>query len=256
MCGAAAPRYSPPSKRIRTLSPLIHKHVKGIVCFTGRGVSHILTDLELLLTTGWRVCYNPRGKRGSVRVSNLFVVAGPSGVGKSTLIHRLLKRYPNRIVHPLTHTTRSIRPGEVDGRDMIFVSHASFTPRLLDNEFLATTEYQGQFYGTLRSDVSDALRDGKKVIVAFDENGVDCLINQGCPAIFVYLAAPGPTELAKWLEIRWPQKGPEYERRLKQAETEWRNFECNPEFRRKFDHWILSDDMSAMEARMSTIMGF
>ena len=199
------------------------------------------------------VCYNS-GVR--VKVCNFFVLAGPSGVGKTTLIKRLLEAKPDEVVHPLTETTREKRPGEADGREMIFLSHDLFAPRLLGNEYLAHTEYDGHFYGTRKAHIVDALRAGKKVVVAFDKGGIHCLRHQGFPAVCIYLVAPSPLRLGKWLEERWPDKGPAYEARLAQATNEFEEFERDREWRGMFDYFLFSDDMNQMVADTLTIMGF
>lgn len=189
-------------------------------------------------------------------MSNFFVLAGPSGVGKTTLIKRLLAAKPEDIVHPLTETTRNPRPGEVEGRDMIFLPHALFTPRLLGGEYLAYTEYAGHFYGTSKAFITQCLNEGKKVVVAFDREGIRCLRDTGFPHTSVYLLAPDTGRLDSWLRQRWPEGGPEYEKRLAQSTREYREFENNPEFRSMFDFYLFSDDMDRMTADMLLIMGF
>lgn len=176
-------------------------------------------------------------------------------MGKTTLINRLLEARPENVIHPVTHTTRPLRPGEVNGRDMLSIPRSQFTPRLLGGEYLAHTEYQGNYYGTLRQDILTNLAAGKKVIVAFDEGGIDCLRSAGFPAVVVWLAAPNRRALESWLTTRWQDKGPLYEARLSQAVREYARFEFDKEFRKKFDYWILSRDMAEMANEMLEIMG-
>lgn len=188
-------------------------------------------------------------------MNNLFVLAGPSGVGKTTLIKRLLKEKPNDIVHPLTYTTRPLRPGEVDGRDMISIPRSQFTPRLLGNQFIAHTEYGGEYYGTLKSDIFSGLNAHKKVIVALDEHGIDCLKHYRYPVVNIWLTPPNEGAISYWLEKRWPNKGEEYEKRFSQAVQEYRRFEVDRDFRKKFDYWMLSRNMDEMVTEMLEIMG-
>jgi guanylate kinase len=85
-------------------------------------------------------------------VGKVFVITGPSGVGKGTLIERLLEAIPE-LELSISATTRQPRPGEVDGRDYHFLSPEEFRSRLEGGEFLEHASYSGNHYGTLRSEV-------------------------------------------------------------------------------------------------------
>lgn len=198
----------------------------------------------------WGRCYNG----GLVKANKLFVLTGPSGVGKSTLIRRVLDEKPGEIIHPITYTTRALRPGEVQGRDISSIPCSDWTPRL--GHYLATTIYQGEMYGTLRQDVLDVLMEGNRAIVAFDEAGVDCVRDANLPAVFVYLVPTNTAQLTEWLLKRWPDGGLEFERRLADGVKDFHRFEIDPSFRNKFDYWIISDDMDQMTEDMLEIMGF
>lgn len=150
-----------------------------------------------------------------IKFSNLFVVSGPSGVGKSSALNGLLAKHPDQLVFPLTYSTRIKRAGEVHGRDMNFVSRAEWCSRLSD--YLAHTSYQGNFYGTLRSDIEAPIRAGKKVVLAMDFLGVECLRSAGLNPVVILMVPGGPNDLRRWLSIRWPEGGPELEARLASA---------------------------------------
>ena len=85
-------------------------------------------------------------------VGKVFVISGPSGVGKGTLIERLLERIPE-LELSISATTREPRPGEVDGRDYHFLSPEEFRRRLEAGDFLEHAGYSGNYYGTLREEV-------------------------------------------------------------------------------------------------------
>lgn len=200
----------------------------------------------------WGRCF----KNERVKTSMFFVLCGPSGVGKSTLIRKVLEEKPGEVTHPVTYTTRALRPGEVQGRDIRSIPRCDWTPRLTGKEYLASTVYQGELYGTLKEDILNPLLEGMRAIVAFDENGVDCVRESDIPAVYVYLIPNKIEQLETWLLKRWPDGGPEFERRLLLAQQETQQFEDDPAFRAKFDYWIVSDDMDQMTHDMLEIMGF
>jgi len=92
-------------------------------------------------------------------ISRVFVITGPSGVGKGTLIKRLLIAVPH-LKLSISATTRGPREGEVDGTDYHFLSQAEFKQRIDENDFLEWATYSGNRYGTLRSDVERCLEAG------------------------------------------------------------------------------------------------
>lgn len=176
-------------------------------------------------------------------------------MGKSSVIKHLLATHPDKVAHPLTYTTRSIRAGEVNGRDMHFIPRSQFTPRLLGGEYLAYTEYDKEWYGTLKQDILDIVHSGKRAIVAFDESGVDCLKYSGFPAFYIYLVPPSLDHIATWLSKRWPEGGEAYLKRCNLAQQEFLRFERDGEFRKKFDCYILSSTIESMATQVAQLMG-
>lgn len=162
--------------------------------------------------------YTRQGR--NVRVSNFFILVGPSGSGKTTCIQKLLQRHPDKLVFPLTHTTRLPRGGESHGRDMYFVSRAEWVAASTANEFIATTEYGGHLYGTKTSDIRTPLEAHKKVVVAFDHFGVECVQAAGLGAITIFLRPQSLDQLRSNLAKRWPEGGHVLEARVDKARTE------------------------------------
>lgn len=203
-----------------------------------------------------RITSNYLGNR--IPVSNFFILSGPSGVGKTTLIKSLIKAKPDEIVHPLTYTTRPKRRGEENGRDMVFIPKAEFAPLLTQGKFIANTEYGEHWYGTLAEDVEKPLQEGKKVVVAFDEHGVDCIQhNSILKSITIYLYPDSIQQLEKWLAGRWPDRGHTFHRRMESALAELKRFNNDPKFYNKFTYWIKSTANTAdMINATLEIMGF
>ena len=103
-------------------------------------------------------------------VGKVFVITGPSGVGKGTLIERLLERIPE-LELSVSATTREPRPGEVDGRDYHFLTPAEFERRVEAGDFLEHATYSGNRYGTLRQEVERRLVEGRSVVLEIEVQG-------------------------------------------------------------------------------------
>ena len=108
--------------------------------------------------------------RGSASSSKVFVITGPSGVGKGTLIKRLLAACPN-LELSISATTRAPREGEVDGRDYHFLTREQFDRRIEADDFLEFATYSDNRYGTLRSEVEKRLRAGHSVVLEIEVQG-------------------------------------------------------------------------------------
>src|SRR6266566_3800897 len=97
----------------------------------------------------------------------VFVITGPSGVGKGTLIRGLMERIPGLYLS-VSATTRAPRPGERDGVDYHFLTRQEFDRRVAEGEFIEHADYAGRKYGTLRSEVQDRLRAGVPVVLEIE----------------------------------------------------------------------------------------
>lgn len=125
---------------------------------------------------------------GTARV---FVITGPSGVGKGTLIGELLKRRPE-LQLSISATTRDPRPGEVDGVDYHFLSPEEFDRRVAAGEFLEHAAYSGNQYGTLRSEVDRRIESGHPVVLEIEIQGAEQIRETMPEAIQVFIAPPEP----------------------------------------------------------------
>jgi guanylate kinase len=105
----------------------------------------------------------------SPRTGILLVVSGPSGSGKTTLCRQLADL--GEVHYSVSCTTRAPRPGEVDGRDYHFLTRETFAARLAAGDFLEHAEVHGNFYGTLKSEVTGPLADGRDVVMDIDVQG-------------------------------------------------------------------------------------
>ena len=137
----------------------------------------------------------------SSKKGHLIVVSGPSGVGKTTLIERVLKEDRN-ILFSVSYTTRKMRQNEVDGKDYYFTDEATFR-RMIDNDgFLEWEPVHGYLYGTPIKEVSQPISEGRDVILDIDVKGA-LKVREKCPAAcLIFLEPPSVDELKRRLSLR------------------------------------------------------
>lgn len=164
------------------------------------------------------------------RLGILFVVSAPSGAGKSTLLNTL--RQTPDFVYSVSCTTRSPRPGEVDGEDYHFVTKEEFQRRLAAGDFLEYAEVHGNYYGTLRDVVISELRAGVDVLIEIDVQGAHNIRIDANPEIQasvadIFIMPPSLEELRRRLNKRGTETPEQIEVRLHNAATEmeaWRDY--------------------------------
>jgi guanylate kinase len=155
-----------------------------------------------------------------VEKGKVFVITGPSGVGKGTLIERLLDAVPE-LELSVSATTRKPRPGEVDGRDYHFLSPEEFRRRLEAGDFLEHASYSGNHYGTLREEVERRLAEGRSVVLEIEVQGARQVRDaMGEDAVLIFIAPPDEAALRQRLEGRGTDSAEAIEQRLRTAEVE------------------------------------
>jgi guanylate kinase len=152
-------------------------------------------------------------------MAKVFVITGPSGVGKGTLIERLLERVPE-LELSVSATTRPPRPGEVDGRDYHFLSPEEFDRRVEAGEFLEHASYSGNRYGTLRQEVERRLAEGRSVVLEIEVQGARQVRDAMPDAVLIFIAPADPAALRERLEGRATDPPEAIEERLRTAEME------------------------------------
>jgi guanylate kinase len=149
----------------------------------------------------------------------VFVVTGPSGVGKGTLIRALLERVPE-LELSVSATTRHARPGETQGADYHFLSEEAFDHRVCAGEFVEWAEYSGRRYGTLRSELEDRVAAGRSVVLEIELQGARQVRETVPEAVQVFIAPPSPDTLRLRLVGRGTDSSDDIERRLDVAQQE------------------------------------
>ncbi len=175
----------------------------------------------------------------------LFVVSGPSGAGKGTINKMVLDKRDD-IVMSVSATTRRPRPGEVEGKNYYFISEEDFKKKIEEDAFIEWAKVYGNYYGTLKKEVTSILSDGKNVVLEIDIQGAQQVKNKYA-AIFVFILPPS----LKILKDRVVKRGTETEESL-----HIRMLEAKKEiaFIEKYDYYIVNDDAKSAASKLESII--
>lgn len=166
----------------------------------------------------------------------LVVVSAPSGTGKTTVCREAQKRLSN-IRFSISHTTRAMRPGEVDGQDYFFVkSPADFQALEKNGAFLESANVYGNFYGTSQNEVKRARQDGVDLLVEIDVQGANQIIRKVAEAVTVFILPPSLEVVEQRLRGRASDHEDAIRRRLAEAGKELREAS-------KYKYWIVNDNL-------------
>jgi guanylate kinase len=152
-------------------------------------------------------------------LARVFVITGPSGVGKGTLIRSLLERIPE-LELSVSATTRDPRPGEEDGVAYHFLDDAEFDRRVLAGEFVEHAGYSGRRYGTLRSDLDHRLERGAPVVLEIEVQGARQVRETMPDAVRIFIAPPSEDALRARLIARGTDDPAQVQTRLAAAREE------------------------------------
>jgi guanylate kinase len=179
-------------------------------------------------------------------ITSVFVISGPSGAGKGTVIALVKQRLPH-VVTSVSATTRAPRPGEADGREYHYLSEQEFRSRAAAGEFLEWVEYSGHLYGTLRAEVEAKLAQGDDVVLEIELRGARSVREALPQAVAVFIAPPTMAELAQRLRGRGTESDEAIARRLHIAQTEVAAAE-------EFDHVVINDDAVQAATQVAAII--
>jgi guanylate kinase len=178
--------------------------------------------------------------------NKVFVITGPSGVGKGTLISKLLERVPG-LELSVSATTREPREGEVDGRDYHFLTPEEFDRRRESEDFLEFATYSGNLYGTLRSEVRKRLEAGRSVVLEIEVQGARQVRAAMRESIQVFIAPADPAVLRQRLESRGADSAAAIGARLEVAEQELAAQD-------EFAYRVVNDDLERAAADLEGIV--
>jgi guanylate kinase len=177
---------------------------------------------------------------------HLFIISGPSGTGKSTIVSATLKRRP-QLRYSISFTTRPPRIDEKDGVDYHFISEATFRKKIDANELAEWAEVHGHLYGTSARHIEETLAGGQDVLMDIDVEGTKRLSARYPEAISVFITPPTMKELEKRLNRRGTDSPVVVARRLRSAEAEMAQVHC-------YDHVIVNDDLAKALLKLETII--
>lgn len=179
--------------------------------------------------------------------ARLTVLSGPSGVGKGTLVQRLLQRHP-RLWLSVSATTREPRPGEEEGRSYFFLSREAFERRVAEGGLLEWAEFAGNLYGTPRQPVEQQLQAGRPVLLEIELEGARQL-RRSFPAGFqVFVEPPSLPELERRIRARGSDAEAAIRRRLERARVEL-------DAAAEFDARLLNQDLETALGQLERLMG-
>ncbi len=169
------------------------------------------------------------------RVGNLFVISGPSGAGKGTLLSKVLERIPDAWVS-VSATTRNPRPGEVEGKHYYFLDPERFKSLVDQEGFLEWAQVHDNYYGTLKQSVLDHMRSGDQVILEIDVQGAFQVRKALPEAHLVFIEPPSLEELERRLRQRGTETDEVISSRMKTAEVELAQ-------KMEYDIQVVNDDL-------------
>ncbi len=170
----------------------------------------------------------------------LFVVSGPSGAGKDTLVEGLKARH-ERLLYSVSATTREPRAGEIEGVDYFFLSVDEFRRRISAHAFLEWREYNENLYGMPRSFIEQKLREGYDIVAKPEVNGALAIKEQFPDAVLIFIVPDRFSNLRSRLETRRTETNEEIAARLEIAHDEFT-------FIRRFDYLVINEEARLQQA--------
>jgi len=176
----------------------------------------------------------------------LFVISGPSGVGKSTVVKGVMDHNAN-LHFSVSATTRPQRPGEVDGKNYFFVTREAFLHMIEEHALLEHAEYVGNFYGTPEAPIDAALQEGKDILLDVEPQGALNVKRRRPDAVLIFMLAPSFQEIEKRLVGRGDTAPDLVKSRLERARWEYTQAS-------QYDYLVVNDNVDNAVNEILSIM--
>jgi guanylate kinase len=177
---------------------------------------------------------------------NLFIVAAPSGAGKTTLVRMLLEN-DRRVGVSISHTTRSPRPGEENGREYHFIDVPAFQEKIRQDDFLEWAMVHGNYYGTSKQWIETEMASDRDVVLEIDWQGAQQVRRVFPRATSVFVLPPSMAALESRLSGRGTDPAETIKRRIAAARDEMRHVD-------EFDYVIINDSLQRAAGDLQTIV--
>jgi guanylate kinase len=175
----------------------------------------------------------------------IIVLSAPSGAGKSSICRKTLAACP-MLDFSVSHTSRTPRPNEVDGKDYHFITREDFQRRIKQGEFIEWVENYGNFYGTSIRSMNDVLETGRDLLLDIEPRGAKAMKSKFPDAVFVFVLPPSLDELLNRLQKRGHESSEAIKTRFAQAERELKEVLW-------YDYAIFNEDLETAIKQMIAI---
>lgn len=169
------------------------------------------------------------------RQGHLFIISGPSGAGKGTLVKELLSRVPDTWFS-VSATTRPMRPGEVDGKSYYFLTQEEFETLIREDGLLEYSQHFSNYYGTPKGPVLERIKEGYQVILEIDVKGAAQVKEKIPEAILIFIEPPSLDELKRRLIKRGTETAQQFDARIHRVKNEM-------DQKTRYNHVLVNDDL-------------